>query len=142
MMNTAVFVGIESSNDILINDTMSDDEEVKPDVPPRYLCFKTKTKTPRLLTLCFFPRPIFLANANANDFYPNILYKSRLITLSVQYFSFKSAQTTRPPMQPIKRGKFVEYKASASDSHVGPIKLKLLPAILQGMGILKSIWSW
>ena len=45
-------------------------------------------------------------------------------------------------MQPMKKGKFVEYKVSASDSQVGPINLKLLPAILEGMGILKSIWMW
>jgi len=50
--------------------------------------------------------------------------------------------TTRPPSQPMEREKFVEYKASASDSQVGPINLKLLPAILEGMGILKSIWLW
>ena len=28
-------------------------------------------------------------------------------------------------MQTIKRGKFIEYKPSASDSEVGPINLKL-----------------
>ena len=42
--------------------------------------------------------------------------------------------TTRLPTQLMERGKFVEYKASASDSQVGPINLKLLPAILEGMG--------
>ena len=36
-----------------------------------------------------------------------------------------SALTIRPPMQPMEREKFVEYKASASDSQVGPINLKL-----------------
>ena len=51
-----------------------------------------------------------------------------------------STLTIRPPMQPMESGKFVEYKASALDSQVGPINLKLLPAILEGMGILKSIW--
>ena len=50
-----------------------------------------------------------------------------------------SALTTRPPKHSIDKGKFVEYKASASDSQVGPINLKLLPAILEGIGILKSI---
>ena len=35
--NMAVFEGKKSSNDTLINDTMSDDEEVTSDVPPRYL---------------------------------------------------------------------------------------------------------
>ena len=53
-----------------------------------------------------------------------------------------SALTTRPLMQSMERGKFVEYKASASDSQVGPINLKLIPAILDGMGILKSMWLW
>ena len=33
----AVFEGKKSSNDIIINDTMSDDEVVASDVPPRYL---------------------------------------------------------------------------------------------------------
>ena len=33
----AVFEGKKSSNDIIINDTMSDDELVASDVPPRYL---------------------------------------------------------------------------------------------------------
>ena len=53
-----------------------------------------------------------------------------------------SALTIRPPKQPIDKGKFVKYKTSASDSQVGQIDLKLLPAILEGMGILKSIWLW
>ena len=43
-------------------------------------------------------------------------------------------------MQLMERQKFVEYKASALDSQIGLINLKLLPAILEGMGILKSIW--
>ena len=50
-----------------------------------------------------------------------------------------SALTTRPLAQSIRRGNFVKYKASASDSQVGPINLKFLPAILEAMGILKSI---
>ena len=50
-----------------------------------------------------------------------------------------STLTTRPPTQPMETKKFVEYKASASDSQVGPINLKLIPAILEGMKILKSI---
>ena len=33
----AVFEGKKSSNDLIINDTMSDDELVASDVPPRYL---------------------------------------------------------------------------------------------------------
>ena len=33
----AVFEDKKSSNDIIINDTMSDDEVVASDVPPRYL---------------------------------------------------------------------------------------------------------
>ena len=45
-------------------------------------------------------------------------------------------------MQLIEMGKFVEYEASASDSQVGPINLKLLPAILEAIEILKSIWLW
>ena len=53
-----------------------------------------------------------------------------------------SALTTRPPKQPIDKGKFVKYKASASVSQVGPINLKFLPAILEGKGIMKSIWLW
>ena len=36
-MNTAAFDGKKSSNDIIINDTISDDEVVASDVPPRYL---------------------------------------------------------------------------------------------------------
>ena len=35
--NMAVFEDTKSSNDIMINDTMSDDEVVASDVPPRYL---------------------------------------------------------------------------------------------------------
>ena len=35
--NMAVFEGKKSLNDIIINDTMSDDEVVASDVPPRYL---------------------------------------------------------------------------------------------------------
>ena len=50
-----------------------------------------------------------------------------------------SALTTRLSMQPIERRKFVKYKVSASDSQVGTINLKLLPAILEGMEILKNI---
>ena len=38
----AVFEGKKSSNDITINDTMSDDEVVASDVPPRYLFFFTR----------------------------------------------------------------------------------------------------
>ena len=53
-----------------------------------------------------------------------------------------SVLITRPIMQPMEKVRYVEYKASASDSQVGPINLKLLPAILEGMGILKSIWIW
>ena len=53
-----------------------------------------------------------------------------------------SALTTGPPKQPTEKGKLVKYKASASNSQVGPIKLKLLPAILKGMEILKKIWLW
>ena len=53
-----------------------------------------------------------------------------------------SVLTTRLLKQPIDKGKFVKYKTSASDSQVGPINLKFLPAILEGMGILKSIWLW
>ena len=33
----AVFEGKKSSNDLVFYDTMSDDEEVASDVPPRYL---------------------------------------------------------------------------------------------------------
>ena len=40
--NIAVFEGIKSSNDIINNGTMSDDEVVASDVPPRYLLKKTK----------------------------------------------------------------------------------------------------
>ena len=35
--NMAIFEGKRSSNDIMTNDTMSDDEVVASDVPPRYL---------------------------------------------------------------------------------------------------------
>ena len=42
-----------------------------------------------------------------------------------------SALTTRPLKQPIDMGIFVKYKALASDSQVGPINLKFLPAILE-----------
>ena len=37
----AVFEGKKSSNDIINNDTISDDEVVASDVPPRYLFFLT-----------------------------------------------------------------------------------------------------
>ena len=53
-----------------------------------------------------------------------------------------SALTSRLPMQPIERGKFVKYKVSASNSQVGPMNMKLLSAILKEMRILKSIWLW
>ena len=35
--NMVTFVGKKSSNDIIINDTMSDDKVVASDAPPRYL---------------------------------------------------------------------------------------------------------
>ena len=43
--NTAVFEGKKSSNEIVINDTMSDDEVVASDVLPRYLfsCFSSES---------------------------------------------------------------------------------------------------
>ena len=44
----AVFYGKKSSNDIIINDTISDDEVVTSDVPPRYLyCFPPSVGKPR-----------------------------------------------------------------------------------------------
>ena len=49
-----------------------------------------------------------------------------------------SALTIRLPTQLIERKKLVKYKASASDSQVDPINLKLLPGILERMGILKN----
>ena len=42
----AVFEDKMSSNDIIINDTMSDDEVVASDVPPRYLFPCTFTDSP------------------------------------------------------------------------------------------------
>ena len=50
-----------------------------------------------------------------------------------------SALTTSLPMQPIEREKFVKYKVSASDSQIGSMNLKLLPAILKKIKILKNI---
>ena len=50
-----------------------------------------------------------------------------------------SALITRLPKQPMDKGKFVKNKASASDSQVGPINLKFLPAILERIEILKKI---
>ena len=37
LTSMVVFEGKKSSNDIIINDAMSDDEVVASDVPPRYL---------------------------------------------------------------------------------------------------------
>ena len=46
----AVFEGAKSSNDIVNNGTMSDDEEIASDVTPRYLFFSFC-----VFTVSFFP---------------------------------------------------------------------------------------
>ena len=53
MTNLAIFEGDKSSNDIIINDTMSDDEVVASDVPLRYL-FSLASNTFILILTCFF----------------------------------------------------------------------------------------
>ena len=71
-----------------------------------------------------------------------ILPQNRNLAIRIRETAETSALTNKPPIQPAERGKFVNYKASASDSHVNPINLKLLPAILKEMRILRTIWLW
>ena len=42
----AIFESKKSSNDNMINDMMSDDDELASDVPPRYLFYDTQLEKP------------------------------------------------------------------------------------------------